>query len=98
MEPLERAKNIGLTSDPYRSGPVVQSNGREIKEVWCYNLDSEMNEVMKAATKYPIIGMVGLSHEEGLELIARIQSSLASVSTQRTSRCTRSSTALSVRM
>lgn len=98
MEPLERAKNIGLTPDPYRSGPVVQSSGREIKEVWCYNLDSEMNEIMKAATKYPIIGMVGLSHEEVLELISRIQSSLVSASIQRTSRCTHSSTALSVRM
>ena len=58
MEPLDRAKNSGLTPDFHSPKPSIQSNGREIKEVWCYNLDSEMNAIMKAAAKYPVIGMV----------------------------------------
>ena len=58
MEPLDRAKNIGLTPDFHSPKPSIQTNGREIKEVWCYNLDSEMNAIMKAAEKYPVIGMV----------------------------------------
>ena len=58
MEPHGRAKNIGLTPDS-RSPLSPQANGsREIKEVWCYNLDNEMNSIMQAATRYPFIGMV----------------------------------------
>ncbi|KAK8792189.1 hypothetical protein JH06_2520 [Blastocystis sp. subtype 4] len=57
MELHGRAKNIGLTPDS-RSPLSPQSNdSREIKEVWCYNLDNEMNSIMQAATRYPFIGM-----------------------------------------
>ena len=58
MELHGRSKNIGLTPDS-RSPLSPQSNdSREIKEVWCYNLDNEMNSIMQAATRYPFIGMV----------------------------------------
>ncbi|CBK22035.2 uncharacterized protein [Blastocystis hominis] len=57
MESSCRALNSGLTSDSRRLAPTANPQKHEIREVWCYNLDKEMNQIMIAATKYPVIGM-----------------------------------------
>ena len=59
MESSSRAVKSGLTPDSQRLPPAANPLKHEIREVWCYNLDKEMNQIMIAATKYPIIGMVG---------------------------------------
>lgn len=58
MESSCRALNSGLAPDSQRSASTANPLKHEIREVWCYNLDKEMNQIMIAATKYPIIGMV----------------------------------------
>lgn len=57
MESSVRSINSGLTPNAGKADPTPSSEKREIREVWCYNLDKEMNEIMIAATKYPFIGM-----------------------------------------
>lgn len=39
---------------------LQSSSKKEIKDVWCYNLDNEMNEIMRIADRYPYIGMVNI--------------------------------------
>ena len=40
---------------PSLQQPLVK---KDVKDVWCYNLDNEMNEIMRAATKYSHVGLV----------------------------------------
>ena len=58
MELQGRTKNTGLAPDSRSPLPPQSKESRIIKEVWCYNLDNEMNSIMQAAARYPFIGMV----------------------------------------
>ena len=58
METASSLDNNGL--EPGSRLPVSPQGltKKDVKDVWCYNLDNEMNEIMQAAMRYSYIGMV----------------------------------------
>ena len=59
MDPPPQASNSRFTPEFASRVPSPFTETKEVKNVWCYNLDNEMNEIMKAATQYAYVGMVG---------------------------------------
>lgn len=58
MEASSKLGNSGLTLNSLGSMYSQGNPKKEVKDVWCYNLDNEMNEIMRAAIRYPYLGMV----------------------------------------
>ena len=58
MEPPPQVNNSRFPSEYANRIPSPFTETKEVKNVWCYNLDNEMNEIMKAATQYAYVGMV----------------------------------------
>lgn len=60
METTSSLGNSGLTPNSHLPVSPQGHTKKDVKDVWCYNLDNEMNEIMLAATRYSYIGMVTL--------------------------------------
>ena len=58
MEPPSQNNTSGFTPVSASSTPTQQAETKQVRDVWNYNLEKEMNEIMKAAMHYPFIGMV----------------------------------------
>lgn len=62
METSSKLGNGGSTPAYFLPYSQQSSGKKDVKDVWCYNLDNEMNEIMRAVTRYPYIGMVFFSY------------------------------------
>ena len=58
METSSKLGNSGLSPNSRQFTPSQALGKKDVKDVWCYNLDNEMNEIMRAATRYSYIGVV----------------------------------------